>query len=454
MGRKGFWDFLAEEGVRCGFTGKNTGQKSPKKEKNVMKLREKIKRFWTLDVHNHEGFTLVELIIVIAILAILSSVAVVGYSSYVEKANKQADLTLAAEIENALMLAMYSDKLTDGDYVIIYVNGQAVAGNENGATTADEAMTAAFGANWKDALKLKYPNWDMGVAGNTTLMGYVNGSTFDANPEIMEGMLNGVSTATGILAELIDNGSFTFSEEMQKYLDDKGVSTEKGNGMAASNATVLFVASDITATLKANKNEAAFAEAWQNSFSFPSITKPSFSMLNDLAAISAQLAFVEALASYADTAANNGGAYVKILRDAKADGTPSALSAAMNAVISQINAAFAADQVFGEKMLAYYGYKVGVNGLESPADITATRAYQDAMAFLAYMQGIDSSADTLVSNTDLSNPDYYTDGTMLDYVTDYVSVSDVMAALGGVEDAFVFYYNAQTGTIRCVPLDY
>ena len=70
-----------------------------------MKLREKIKRFWTLDVHNHQGFTLVELIIVIAILAILSSVAVAGYSSYIKKANKAADEALLYEINQAFRSA-------------------------------------------------------------------------------------------------------------------------------------------------------------------------------------------------------------------------------------------------------------------------------------------------------------------------------------------------------------
>ena len=52
-----------------------------------MKLKNMWKRFWTLDVHNHEGFTLVELIIVIAILAILSTGAIAGYSAYVTSAN-------------------------------------------------------------------------------------------------------------------------------------------------------------------------------------------------------------------------------------------------------------------------------------------------------------------------------------------------------------------------------
>ena len=51
------------------------------------------------------GFTLVELIIVIAILAILSSVAVAGYSSYIKKANNSAVETWLNNISTAATLA-------------------------------------------------------------------------------------------------------------------------------------------------------------------------------------------------------------------------------------------------------------------------------------------------------------------------------------------------------------
>ena len=63
-----------------------------------MKLKNMWKRFWTLDVHNHEGFTLVELIIVIAILAILSTGAIAGYSAYIKRANLAMDQQLLSEI--------------------------------------------------------------------------------------------------------------------------------------------------------------------------------------------------------------------------------------------------------------------------------------------------------------------------------------------------------------------
>ena len=56
-----------------------------------------------------EGFTLVELIVVIAILGILAGVGTVGYSGYVKKANMAADEMLISDIKNALSLAIYDD---------------------------------------------------------------------------------------------------------------------------------------------------------------------------------------------------------------------------------------------------------------------------------------------------------------------------------------------------------
>ena len=70
-----------------------------------MKMKKFWKRFWTMNRHHAAGFTLVELIVVIAILAILGGVAVPAYSGYVKKANMQADISLISDIEHALILA-------------------------------------------------------------------------------------------------------------------------------------------------------------------------------------------------------------------------------------------------------------------------------------------------------------------------------------------------------------
>ncbi len=54
---------------------------------------------------NHEGFTLVELIVVIAILGILAGIAIPVYSGYIKKANQAADNMLLSAVNTAFAAA-------------------------------------------------------------------------------------------------------------------------------------------------------------------------------------------------------------------------------------------------------------------------------------------------------------------------------------------------------------
>ena len=53
--------------------------------------------------NKNKGFTLVELLVVIAILAILATVSVVGYTSFIERADVSTDEQLAAQLNNFLV---------------------------------------------------------------------------------------------------------------------------------------------------------------------------------------------------------------------------------------------------------------------------------------------------------------------------------------------------------------
>jgi len=74
-----------------------------------------------------KGFTLVELLVVIAILAILATVSVVGYTSYIATTEEQAAITEARSARELINAGLVLD-----DYVIL------VEAEADDATTTDK----------------------------------------------------------------------------------------------------------------------------------------------------------------------------------------------------------------------------------------------------------------------------------------------------------------------------
>lgn len=98
---------------------------------------------------NNKGFSLVELIVVIAIMAVLVGVLAPQLMKYVEKSREATDIQNCDSIASSLK-AYYSDKEDQTADVEIVIEGTGITTGASDAAIVDSGLTGA---------KLKGKNW-------------------------------------------------------------------------------------------------------------------------------------------------------------------------------------------------------------------------------------------------------------------------------------------------------
>ena len=138
-------------------------------------------KFLNKKKNDNKGFSLVELIIVVAIMAILVGLLAPQYLKYVEKSRKSADASNLDEMVRAIQVyAADAEETLPEDTYTITINkddksGKATtvvtvtSGEEKNKAVAERALTEAV-PDWAKT-KLKSNKWDNGIAtqkGNVT----------------------------------------------------------------------------------------------------------------------------------------------------------------------------------------------------------------------------------------------------------------------------------------------
>ena len=353
------------------------------------------------------GFTLVELIVVIAIIGILAGVGTVGYGGYIKRTNEGLDETLYKNIIYAGEIGKYENPGVTGR-VTVGKGGASVTSDSGNAETVKKWLSDAFGTEWEHTVKYRTDKY-AGNSNYNTIILPIRAVTLTADQQALlkDFMASNLSGNEKELADICNKVSILYSnflgtlkngmteEEYEKFLKDTldpSEFTSEGapniNDPAVkkklANATVLFVASKAK-----DMNEARCEEVLDYLLDedYPNSKDKFVTIFNDTGVEGGALSYGLALGYLNSTHAS------KEFKEKFSNDAPGAAGDIYEIIAAAPKDKGFQDYLKDEKkgasadMKAFFGALQIINGYNGEFDVSSSNAFNSDQT-LALLQGI------------------------------------------------------------------
>ncbi|MBE6578297.1 MAG: prepilin-type N-terminal cleavage/methylation domain-containing protein [Ruminococcaceae bacterium] len=381
----------------------------------------------------NKGFSLVELIVVIAIMAILVGVAVPVYTSYIEKTQKNKDIQMVDEIKHAIEIAAVGEswyqKLPNGGIVgaVVITDAGTTVVKANGSTDASQALLVdalekTFGEF--SSLKLSYDGWTGGTIAMSSYAGYTSE------------LLGDVQMLTNAFKDW-NTDSFVTGTGFGSWMGDGTY-----NAQEKANLLALYVAEKTTGI-----DEDEFQAAWNGD----EMSDEAFAELGAVGFVAIQYAKLEAMVNACDVYCT-------------CDNPETTDDESIRGVMSS----FEIDMTGVEDSKAAYQH--AMNEIDSLFDVlqghldngcaasvheetlyTSGQSANDASAFLEVMNTVKNNGDLIRS--DLDNENLYGSEAVVNVVTTYMPITSVPGASEGDVVVIVTMDNNGAVSVQAYPID-